>query len=145
MLDEQLDKRNTMNILLVDDSRELIEVVEEVLVRMGHRIVRAYNGQEAYKHIEENEDLDLVISDNQMPIMTGPELIMSLVEMKVPYPPIILWSGNVHTIPSDISSYVFEILPKGTDFDNILNCVARIGLSKYSKIFIAGNLSTTKF
>jgi CheY-like chemotaxis protein len=64
-------------ILLVDDEPELLELYAEVLELMDHRVLRAHDGREALEIAHERRP-DLVVTDWQMPRMTGVELCQHL-------------------------------------------------------------------
>nr|WP_314276826.1 response regulator transcription factor [uncultured Peptostreptococcus sp.] len=76
------------NILVVDDEKEIADVVEIYLLNQGYRVFKAYNGQEGLKILEE-EDIHLAIIDMMMPVMDGTSMIMKLRE-KYNFPVIIL-------------------------------------------------------
>ena len=57
-------------ILVVDDERELAEVLAEALGRDGHTVEIACNGADALRRLEQH-GYDLVVSDTKMPIMDG--------------------------------------------------------------------------
>lgn len=62
-----------MRIVIADDDDLAAEVLAHALTQGGHEILRAANGAEALEWIEENS-VRLVISDWEMPVMTGLEL-----------------------------------------------------------------------
>jgi signal transduction histidine kinase len=64
-------------ILVVDDERELAEVLVEALGREGHRVEIACNGADALRRLEQH-GYDLVVSDTKMPVMDGMELYREL-------------------------------------------------------------------
>ncbi len=66
-------------ILLVDDEPELLELYAEVLELMEHRVIRAHDGREALDIAHERHP-DLVVTDCQMPRMSGVELCQRLVQ-----------------------------------------------------------------
>jgi two-component system NtrC family sensor kinase len=57
-------------ILVVDDERELAEILAEALGRDGHTVEIAGNGADALRRLEQHA-YDLVVSDTKMPIMDG--------------------------------------------------------------------------
>jgi DNA-binding NtrC family response regulator len=65
---------STGRILLVDDHAELRRVWIRVLRRAGHEVEEATSAREALKLLAERS-FDLVLSDIQMPDMTGLELL----------------------------------------------------------------------
>ncbi len=69
-----------MKILIADDSRVMRQIVTRTLRQAGfdgHDLVEAADGAEAYK-MAVNEKPDLVISDWNMPEMTGVEVLRKL-------------------------------------------------------------------
>jgi two-component system sensor histidine kinase/response regulator len=64
-------------ILVVDDERDLAEVLVEALGREGHRVEIASNGADALRRLEEHR-YDLVVSDTKMPVMDGVELFQEI-------------------------------------------------------------------
>lgn len=59
------------NILVVDDDKEIVNAIEIYLSKEGYHILKAYDGKEALKIVEQNEDIHLIILDIMMPKMDG--------------------------------------------------------------------------
>jgi two-component system chemotaxis response regulator CheY len=69
-----------MNILIVDDSKAMRMIVRRTLRQAGfgdHDVHEANNGKEALEHVRANPP-DLILSDWNMPEMSGIELLDSL-------------------------------------------------------------------
>jgi CheY-like chemotaxis protein len=64
-------------ILVVDDERDLAEVLVDVLQRDGHHVDAAFDGADALRRLE-REPFDLVVSDTKMPLMDGLELFREI-------------------------------------------------------------------
>jgi class 3 adenylate cyclase len=64
-------------ILVVDDTRMTVELVREVLLLHGYRVVEAFDGLEALEKIQ-HEQPDLLILDVNMPRMDGYEVCRRL-------------------------------------------------------------------
>ncbi|MFP2930575.1 ATP-binding protein [Pyxidicoccus sp. 3LG] len=64
-------------VLIAEDEEALLEVFAEVVEGLGHRAVRAHNGEEALT-LARTEPPDLVVSDHMMPRRTGVELLRAL-------------------------------------------------------------------
>lgn len=58
------------NILVCDDDKEIVEAIEIYLSQDGHKIYKAYNGEEAIQLLEK-EDIQLLIMDIMMPRLDG--------------------------------------------------------------------------
>ena len=61
-------------ILVVDDERDIAEIVSELLQGEGYRTTVAYDGQEALAALREHRP-DAVVLDIKMPVMDGLEVI----------------------------------------------------------------------
>ena len=57
-------------ILVADDSRSMIQVIESILEEAGYHVLTAENGKEALDIIKEN-NIDLVVTDFNMPGING--------------------------------------------------------------------------
>lgn len=65
------------NILIVDDSASVRQMVEVTLKSAGYQITAAKDGQEAFEFCQ-NKVFDFVLTDQNMPRMDGLTLIKSL-------------------------------------------------------------------
>ena len=50
------EERERMNILVCDDDREIVEAIEIYLSQEGYHILKAYDGMQALKVMEQAED-----------------------------------------------------------------------------------------
>jgi len=57
-------------ILIVDDEKRLVSLVESYLIQEGYRVVTAFNGKEALA-VADKQKPDLIILDIMMPEMNG--------------------------------------------------------------------------
>ncbi|MDO3681807.1 response regulator transcription factor [Paenibacillus ehimensis] len=119
-------------ILLVDDEKEIIDLLEIYLKNEGYRLLRAGNGIEAL-HVLQKEDVDLIVLDIMMPKMDGIEACLKIREQK--HMPIIMLSAK--------SQDMDKILGLSTGADdyvtkpfNPLELVARIKsqLRRYTRL-----------
>ena len=76
------------NILVVDDEREIADLVELYLKREDYNVFKAYNGKDAIKYVED-EEIHLAILDLMLPDISGFEICKSIRE-KHNYPIIML-------------------------------------------------------
>lgn len=67
-----------MNILIADDTPELLSLLESVLTRQGHTVAACKNGEEALRVYTKEGGFDYVITDYQMPKKNGVVLIMDI-------------------------------------------------------------------
>ena len=64
-------------VLIAEDEEALLEVFSEVVEDLGHRVIRAHNGEEALL-LARTETPDLVVSDHMMPRKTGMQLLHAM-------------------------------------------------------------------
>ncbi len=83
-------KRET--ILLVDDEKEIVELLTIYLCNEGYRLLKAYDGMEALECLQK-EEVDLIILDVMMPKMDGLQACMKIREERK-MPIIILSAKN---------------------------------------------------
>ena len=70
-------KMSDKKVLVVDDEIHIVQVVAIKLRNNGFAVVTAENGQDAF-NLACNETPDVIVTDFQMPEMTGVELIENL-------------------------------------------------------------------
>ena len=63
-------------ILVIDDEKRLVALVQSYLVQEGYRVITAYNGKEALP-IAQKEKPDLIILDIMMPEMNGYDFMLA--------------------------------------------------------------------
>jgi CheY-like chemotaxis protein len=87
-----------ITILCIDDEEIPRTLRKLILQKQGYQVVTAASGAEALEVLD-RESIDLVLSDQMMPGMTGTELAKT-VKATRPTMPVILISG-VNEIPAD--------------------------------------------
>ena len=66
-----------MNILVVDDDREIVDSIGIFLAGEGYKVLKAYDGLEALEMLSENQ-VHLIILDIMMPKLDGIKTLMKL-------------------------------------------------------------------
>ena len=67
-----------MNVLIVDDEQSILDILEEEIEsRFMCHVDVASNGLDAFIYCQKNQ-YDLIITDHDMPIMSGSALIISI-------------------------------------------------------------------
>src|SRR5699024_8823854 len=67
-----------MKILVVDDDKEIVELLSIYIQNEGYDVIKAYDGKEAMTKVVTNPDIDLMILDIMMPIMDGMQVVKEL-------------------------------------------------------------------
>lgn len=97
-----------MNILVVDDDREIVESISIFLGGEGYKPLKAYDGLEALEILSENQ-VHLMILDIMMPKMNGIKTLMTLRESR--NIPVILLSAK-----SEDSDKIFGLTAGADDY-----------------------------
>ncbi|WP_298957130.1 MHYT domain-containing protein [uncultured Methylobacterium sp.] len=72
------EARRGLAVLVVDDDPLVLENTAAMLEDLGHQVIEARSGQEALDLIGRTRTLDLVITDQVMPAMTGIQLLQRI-------------------------------------------------------------------
>jgi len=59
------------NILIIDDSESIREVIASGLETAGYSVVKGINGEDGLLCLQNNPDVELIITDLNMPVMDG--------------------------------------------------------------------------
>ncbi len=113
-------------ILLVDDCEMVRKAVRLFLEAQGYTCDEAEHGAAAFVRLDEGHGIDLVISDNQMPVMTGLELLKKVAgHPNLHSLPFILNSGNVTEALRDqaLQAGAHAVLSKPTDFSELARAI----------------------
>jgi len=92
-------KTRALVVLVVDDDGLILMSTTAMLEEMGHKALPASSGKQALAIVARDEPIDLVITDQAMPQMTGVELAEEIMTQR-PKLPIILATGYAE-LPSN--------------------------------------------
>lgn len=68
-----------MKLLVVDDSSTMRRIIKNTLARLGHKdILEGADGVEGWKALDTNPDVEMLITDWNMPEMNGLELVQKV-------------------------------------------------------------------
>lgn len=93
-LQENIEEIKKLKFLFVEDEKDLLDIITETLDKLGVKFLRASNGEEGLKVLEENGDIDVIVTDISMPVMNGLEMIK---EIKSLYPEKDIFVMTAHT------------------------------------------------
>ena len=94
-------KVHSARILLVDDEEIVVGVARALLLSLGHEVTATTSSLHALELFEAHPDgFDLVITDMNMPALTGEELILKLLAVRDDVP-VVLCSGCANPLPAD--------------------------------------------
>lgn len=78
MKEESYKGVKSMRILVVDDDREIVELLNIYLKNEGYEVVKAYNGHQALSYLKNDSKIQLVILDIMMPKVDGFQVVERL-------------------------------------------------------------------
>ncbi|HEY9002973.1 MAG TPA: adenylate/guanylate cyclase domain-containing protein [Mucilaginibacter sp.] len=111
-------------ILVVDDEADLEALVKQKFRRKirenVYEFVFAQNGEEALKKVSEHPDLDIVLSDINMPVMDGLTLLSRLPEANPILKAVVVSAyGDMQNIRTAMNRGAFDFVCKPVDFDDL--------------------------
>lgn len=117
-------------VLVVDDGVANRKLISLVLTRAGCEIIEAHNGEVAIEKVQ-NNGLDLVLMDMQMPVMDGYQATRRLRETGFDLP-IIALTANAMTGDREkcIETGCSGFLPKPVNIDQLIQTVAEATAQK---------------
>lgn len=65
-------------ILVVDDSSMIRLIVAKAAKKAGYEVISAVDGKDGLEQLALHKDIDLILSDINMPVMGGMEMISSI-------------------------------------------------------------------
>lgn len=115
-------------ILVVDDVSSTRKIVLRMLSRAGYECLEAVDGQDCLEVVAKHGNIDLVLMDNEMPVMNGPDATRVISERWGAKLPVVGLTGNA--LPKDLdyfkSSGAIEVLVKPLNlkrFSTIIECI----------------------
>ena len=115
-----------LRVLIVDDDKDFVESMGELIELAGHQTVLSYNGIEALKIFKQN-NIDLILLDYKMPGLNGLETLLEIRKMNSTVP-IIMMSAFADTdlIYNAKKQGAFEVLDKTIEINSLLRIFEKI-------------------
>jgi len=111
-------------ILVVDDEVDLEVLVKQKFRKKirdnDYQFLFAHNGVEALETIQSNQDLDIVLSDINMPVMDGLTLLSKIHEMNPLLKAVMVSAyGDMQNIRNAMNRGAFDFVCKPIDFEDL--------------------------
>lgn len=97
-------------LLIVEDDAEMLDTLQEILIHVTPNILVAKNGPEAL-HLASKFNVVALVSDVNMPGISGPELVTKLRARQISAPAVLL-SGGSHADPALANAAEVYFVPK---------------------------------
>ena len=124
-------KKANAKILVIDDDENIRAIIKKILESYGLEVEVAINGEDGLQKFQLLEDLDLVITDIKMAIMSGKELVKEIRKLNTKIP-VIYITGFTQDFNEVLKSKKSNerILQKPFQSEQLLNEIkALVGLS----------------
>src|SRR5947208_11876438 len=121
----------SLNVLIVEDDNAMAQMCAKLIRRRGHSAIIAGSCHEALGILAARGDVDAVISDVQMPQMSGIELLAQLREINVQIP-VILMTGYTNIVSADeaVTLGAADYLSKPFDAETLIGSLERSFLKR---------------
>jgi YesN/AraC family two-component response regulator len=119
---EKLEKLKLLKILFVEDEENLRTIIKDTFTKLNVIFDTAENGQEAFEKIQ-SKPYDLVVTDINMPIMNGLDLIEKIRNTLHSHVPVYIMSAHTEQRYLDKAKEleVEQYIMKPFDFINFIN------------------------
>lgn len=126
-MQDKINKLRELKLLFVEDEEDLINIITDTLNKLQANFVTARNGQEGLDVLAQHDDIDAVITDINMPIMNGLEMIEEIKKTNKDLP-IVIMSAHTETeyIRSAKELGVENYLLKPFDFIKFIELMANM-------------------
>lgn len=82
-MQEKITKLKNLKLLFVEDEEDLLQIIKDTLEKLSLNFVTATNGEEALEILAQDSDIDYVITDINMPVMNGLDMIKIIREKDI--------------------------------------------------------------
>ena len=107
-----LFNKKEVKILVVDDDKQLADMLVSYLSKLGYQAVAAYGGREALDRFDQ-EDFQLLITDLRMPEMDGIELLETVKALDSRVCVMVITGyGTVESAVEAIKKGAYDFIPK---------------------------------
>jgi CheY-like chemotaxis protein len=117
----------TLRALVVDDESSLRFAVRGILEHVGMDVVEAANGREALALLEASA-FQLVVTDVQMPLMDGLELLRAIRQRPEPQPKVVVMSARApeRQLSEALCAGAFDYLQKPFEVAGVIALARRV-------------------
>lgn len=111
-------------LLVVDDDPDICEMVEEMVSTEGYAVRTARNGRVAIGILREFAPA-LVLLDLVMPDINGVEFLDELERLRIPPPPVVMFTALAESVPAELAQRVADVLGKPVLSDELIAMIRK--------------------
>lgn len=116
----------TLTLLCVEDNKTIQLIYDSLFSKLVKRIIFAYNGEEGFEKFSQ-EKVDIIISDHEMPVLSGIDMIKKIRAVDIEIP-IVLISAieDIEIFKEALQLGINIFLKKGTPSSEIIQKVKNV-------------------
>ncbi len=116
------------NILLVEDQPEVMRIHKAFLTTMGHNVVTAEDGQEAFDlyHQADGQGFNMIISDYMMPNLDGIQMAKKIRQLNEDIPITIITAFGEDQALNDLSLINIQTLRKPLSYHHLITHLLKL-------------------
>lgn len=123
-MQKKIEQLRKLKFLFVEDEVELLQIICDALTKLNINYLTATNGLEALDVIENNSDIDAIVTDINMPYMNGLEMIKILRDKGINIPTVVISAHTEEEYTKKAKEYgVNEYLLKPFDFLRFIDII----------------------
>ncbi|WP_121628680.1 response regulator [Poseidonibacter antarcticus] len=121
---EKIEKLRGLKLLFVEDEKDLLSIISDALTKLQANFLTANNGLEALELLKKNPDIDVIITDINMPVMNGLDMIKNIANQDLHIPIIVMSAHTEEEYIMKAKEYgVREYLLKPFDFIKFIELI----------------------
>ncbi len=118
-------------ILLVDDEREFVAILNQRLTKRNYPVTFAHSGKDALAQLEEDRDTEVVILDVKMPGLDGIETLKRI-KKKWPLVEVIMLTGHsqINSAVNAIKLGAYDYILKPIEMEELVSKIEKAAHQK---------------